>query len=136
MTGCEPSNNRFPLSTALDPIEKLRRELEIARKELNLGPQDVLPIGVGFLGWLLDVPALLPAKELLALLFEYHVKAVWLSLGDNTATWIQYIRELSQQHEHRILIFTPVYTLEEGQTAINKWKADVIVAQGSSSSWI
>lgn len=112
-----------------EPAEKLSRELATARRILNTEPTSTLRIGVGFLGWILDQNESL-SKDLINLLFEQRVQAVWLSFGNNLAQWIEYIRAQSQQSGHPIFIFVVVSSPAESQRAINEWKADVIVAQG------
>jgi hypothetical protein len=115
-----------------DTPEKLRRDLETARTILKVEPGSPLPIGVGFLGWILDKSET-TSKELIALLFEYRVKAIWLSFGDNLTPWIEFVRELNQKSGGpSILIFVQICSLQEALTAINEWKADVVVVQGLS----
>lgn len=117
------------------PIEKLVHELTLARNILKTPPTEPLPVGVGFIGWILDKSESL-SKDLFPLLFEHRVKAIWLSFGDKLGHYVQYIRELSQQTGHNILVFILVSSLGEAQRAINEWKADVIVAQGSFNTFI
>ncbi|KAF5336008.1 hypothetical protein D9611_006237 [Ephemerocybe angulata] len=118
-----------------EPAEKLSRELATARRILNTEPTSTLRIGVGFLGWILDQNESL-SKDLINLLFEQRVQAVWLSFGNNLAQWIEYIRAQSQQSGHPIFIFVVVSSPAESQRAINEWKADVIVAQGKHTPFI
>ena len=115
-----------------DTPEKLRRDLETARTILKVEPGSPLPIGVGFLGWILDKSEA-TSKELISLLFEYRVKAIWLAFGDNLTPWIQFVRELNQKSGGPpILIFIQICSLQEALTAINEWNADVVVVQGLS----
>ncbi|RXW23962.1 hypothetical protein EST38_g1884 [Candolleomyces aberdarensis] len=118
------------IGSGYDTTEKLRRDLETARTVLKVGPGSPLSIGVGFLGWILDKSEA-NSKELLALLVEYRVKAIWLAFGDNLSSWIQFVRELNQQSGGPpILVFVQVCSFQEALTAINEWKADVVVVQG------
>ncbi|KAJ2931825.1 hypothetical protein H1R20_g5264, partial [Candolleomyces eurysporus] len=118
------------IGSGFDTPEKLRRDIETARTALKVEPGSPLPIGVGFIGWILDKSET-TSKELLALLVEYRVKAIWLSFGVNLSPWIQFVRELNQQSGGPpILIFVQVCSLQEALTAINEWKVDVVVVQG------
>ncbi|TEB36487.1 2-nitropropane dioxygenase [Coprinellus micaceus] len=117
-----------------EPVEKVRKELIAVRQLLDL-PRDanVLPIGVGFLGWILDQKEALSKEELIPLIFEYRVQAIWLSFGTRLGSWIEYVRSLTQKTGHNIQVFVQVSSLDEAQTAIKEWKADVIVAQGTEA---
>ena len=86
---------------------------------------------MGFLGWILDQKEALSKEELIPLIFEYRVQAIWLSFGTRLGSWIEYVRSLTQKTGHNIQLFVQVSSLDEAQTAIKEWKADVIVAQGS-----
>jgi nitronate monooxygenase len=87
---------------------------------------------VGYIGWILDESE--PnAKELISIAFEYRVKAIWLSHGDNLAKWVEYYRSLVEQTGHRPLLFVQIFFPEGAQVAVKEWEADVVVAQGVES---
>lgn len=113
-----------------EPVEKLRRELAAARQLLDPPRDAVLPIGVGFIGWIIDQNETLSKEELLPLIFEYRVQAIWLSFGTRLGSWVEYVRSMAQETGHDIKVFVQVSSLDQAQTAIKEWKADVIVAQG------
>jgi len=75
----------------------------------------VLPIGVGFLVYVLDC----------------GVKAIWLSFGDNLRSWVEHVRQHSGPNKPLIVIL--VSTVEEAGFALEECKADIIVAQGNES---
>lgn len=117
------------MSTAFETPAQLRDQLNIARSTLNVADAATLPIGVGYIGWILDEsePA---AKELISIAFEYRVKAIWLSHGDNLEKWIEYYRALAKETGHHPLLVVQIFFPEGAVVAAKEWKADIIVAQG------
>ena len=114
-----------------DSIEGFRRELETARALLKVDEESTLAIGVGFLAWQLDKQQ--PnALESIHIALEYHVKAIWLSYGEDLGKWIKYVREHDPRAgtENAVKIFVQISSVEDALRAVNDWKADVIVAQG------
>ncbi|KAF9457191.1 2-nitropropane dioxygenase [Collybia nuda] len=122
------------LGAGYETIEKHRSELSIARSILKVDAQAPLPIGVGYLGWLLDDPKN-KGQELLSIALENRVQAIWLSFGNDLEKWIQLIRntESNREVKEKTKIFIVVSSVQEALVAANKWKADVIVAQGTEA---
>jgi nitronate monooxygenase len=112
----------------------LRHELSCARallqsdSELSLP----LPIGVGFLGWSLELPNSSDV-DLLTVALENRVKAVWFAFGDHTSRWVQFVRDHDQKAggDCKTVVFVQISSLDEAHVAIRDWRVDVIVAQGS-----
>lgn len=96
-----------------------------------MNAQSPLPIGVGYLGWLLDKHN---GEELISIALENRVQAIWLSFGDNLQKWIKFIRnsEANRGAQEKTKIFIVVSSVSEALVAVNEWKADAIIAQGSS----
>ncbi|KAI0741452.1 2-nitropropane dioxygenase [Daedaleopsis nitida] len=116
------------------PPAKLREDLALARKSFpELGDRP-LPIGVGFIAWMLDADEQ-AAKQLVDVALESNVQAIWLAFGNDVHRWIQYARNSSAHASFtdRPLVFVQVTSVEEALLAANEWKADVIVAQGNES---
>jgi nitronate monooxygenase len=89
-----------------------------------------LPIGVGFIGWILDQKdALGSAHEFLSVALDNNVRAIWLSFGVDLGKWIRYIRN-KERNPGATTIFVQVNSVQQALVAINDWKADVVVAQG------
>ncbi|KAG2138851.1 hypothetical protein BD769DRAFT_1433344 [Suillus cothurnatus] len=63
------------------------------------------------------------------------VQAIWLAFGNNIDRWIEHIRsyDASSGRENKTLIFVQVSSVKEALIAIQDWKVDVLVAQGSES---
>ncbi|GJJ11095.1 hypothetical protein Clacol_005326 [Clathrus columnatus] len=113
-----------------DPIS-FSKELDTARSRLGVvGPDAPLPLGVGYLGWLLDKGN--RTQQLLNIALEKRVQSVWLSFGSNLGKWVEYVRQYDSQRtiEHKTLIWIVANSLEVASRAINEWKADVLVLQG------
>ena len=125
--------------------ERLRtdaEELEKARGILQKGGykatsttspnNNILSVGVGFLGWKLDEPDG-KASQLLTVALEARVSAVWLSFGNNLEKWVAFVREFDDKRAepHTTLIFILVNSLQDARVAVEDLKADVVVAQGT-----
>ena len=111
--------------------EGLTDELSLARGLLHLTPSDPLPIGVGYVAWLLEEPTAKP-EVLLSAALDNHVHAIWLAFGKNLKEWIKFIRNYDAEHKRvrKTTIFVPVSSVEEALVASDEWKVDVLVAQG------
>lgn len=121
------------MHTAFIPPEKLREDLAFVRQSFPDLGQNPLPIGIGFIAWLLDTKED-AAKQLIDVVVESNVQALWLAFGNDVYRWIQYARTspAGASSTRKPLIFVQVTSVEEALLAANEWKADVIVAQGSS----
>ncbi|KAH6916196.1 2-nitropropane dioxygenase [Coprinopsis sp. MPI-PUGE-AT-0042] len=117
------------LATGYGSTERLRSELDITRNAFR--DRQTLPIGVGFLGWLLDKSEEL-AMEQLSLTLEYHVQAIWLAFGDRLEYWVDYIHQACKDKgsQYKPLICIQITSPQEATMAVEKLKADVIIAQG------
>lgn len=117
-------------SAAVTPT-KLRDELAQARaSQPGLGNKP-LPIGCGFIGWMVDSKEE-EYKELINIALEGGVRAVWLSFGNDLKRWIDYIRSSPAYAAHKPFVFVQVTSVEEALEAVNDWKVDVLVVQGNT----
>lgn len=113
---------------------RIQEELSLARAQLLLSDTDPLPIGVGYLAWQLEKdPA--SAVGLLNVSLSNRVQAIWLAFGNSIDRWIDHIRsyDASSGRAQKTLIFVQVPSAKEALIAIQDWKVDVLVAQGSES---
>ncbi|KDQ61610.1 hypothetical protein JAAARDRAFT_31075 [Jaapia argillacea MUCL 33604] len=118
--------------TGRDTVEGFEGQLSLTRSLLNIPASPApLPIGIGFIGWLLDLPGA-PGPTLLNIALENRPKAIWFSFGNDLGPWIKVVHEFNEKikGEHKILIFAQVNTVEEARKAAVEWKVDAIVAQG------
>lgn len=113
---------------------RIQDELSLARTQLLLSDEDPLPIGVGYLAWQLekDPPS---GVDLLDVSLSNRVQAIWLAFGNSIDRWIAHIRSYDARsgRERKTLIFVQVSSVKEALIAIQDWKVDVLVAQGSES---
>ena len=112
--------------------EAFQQELKTARILLHVDGDSTLAIGVGFLAWQLDKRQY-NALECLHITLESHVKGIWLSYGEDLGKWINYVREHDPRAgtENAVKIFVQISSVEHALMAVNEWKVDVIVTQGS-----
>lgn len=119
------------VSAAYTP-EKLEQELEIVRQVLKTDRNSTLCVGAGFLGWWLDKDEQ-KAEEVLKVALDNRVLAIWLAFGNNLQKWIQFIQDYDSRSGRKTVIFVQLSSVEDALVAMNDWKVDVIVAQGSAS---
>ncbi|KAH9852097.1 NPD-domain-containing protein [Lenzites betulinus] len=114
--------------------ESLREDIAYARARFpDLGDKP-LPIGFGFIGWLLDKDEE-QSKQLIDTALENNVQALWLAFGVDLHRWVHYIRTspANAPASHTPLIFVQATSLTEALAAANDWKVDVLIAQGSEA---
>ncbi|KAI0819651.1 NPD-domain-containing protein [Trametes gibbosa] len=114
--------------------ESLREDIAYARERFpDLGDKP-LPIGLGFIGWLLDANEP-QSKQLIDIALENDVQALWLAFGVDLHRWLHYIRTspANARATHKPLIFVQATSLAEALVAANEWKVDVIIAQGNEA---
>ncbi|KAI0331488.1 NPD-domain-containing protein [Cubamyces sp. BRFM 1775] len=114
--------------------DSLREDLAFARASFpDLGDRP-LPIGFGFIGWLLDANEE-QSKQLIDIALEANVQALWLAFGVDLHRWLEYIRTspANARATHKPLIFLQATSLDEALVAVNEWKVDVIIAQGNEA---
>ncbi|KAI0763769.1 NPD-domain-containing protein [Trametes elegans] len=123
------------LGAAFATPESLAQDLTAARASFpDLDQGAPLPIGLGFIGWLLDADEA-KSKQLFDLALEHNVQALWLAFGVDLPRWLEYIRTAPAyaRATHKPLIFVQATSLEEALAAVNEWKVDVVIAQGNEA---
>ena len=109
----------------------------MARSTLHNGGRvsdSVLPIGIGYLGWILDKDS--DSQEKIALALEARVVAIWFAFGNDLGKWIEFVRKYDNGRSvpHKTLIFVIVNSVEEAVRAAEQWKVDVLVVQGAATT--
>jgi hypothetical protein len=58
---------------------------------------------------------------------------MWFSFGKNLGKYIKYVRDRTESSANgsKPLIFVPVSSADEAAVAVEEWKVDAIVAQGT-----
>ncbi|KAK1231022.1 hypothetical protein PQX77_005871, partial [Marasmius sp. AFHP31] len=127
-----------------DSSDTLLSELAIIRSELKLGEDDVLPIGVGFLGWVLDGTEAPDSEEQdprLEKVLAEKPRAVWFAFGhegedgEGLGRYVRKVREYDARRpgEYKTLVFVIVNSVEDGVRATNEWGVDGLVVQGNEA---
>lgn len=126
-----PMHSRLTVDTeGYSTPDVFKYELSLACLELPLHPT-LIPIGVGFLCWLLDKPDS-QAREVLQIALDSGVQAVWFAFGADIGRWVQYVRTYDTKSDrHTTIIFAQCSSVSEALVAIREWKVDVVVAQGT-----
>jgi len=119
------------VSCGYEGLDKFVSEIKTAETIISASgiQTQVLPIGVGFLVWKLNESPDSVAQKALAYVLDRGVKAIWLSFGDKLGSWVHHIRQHPGPNKPLIVIL--VSTLEEAGIALEEWKSDIIVAQGT-----
>ncbi|KAI1796576.1 2-nitropropane dioxygenase [Ganoderma leucocontextum] len=114
--------------------ESLRQDFAFIRNSFPELGNKPLPVGYGFIGWLLDKNED-AAKQMIDIVIENDVQAIWLAFGNDIHRWVDYVRTspANARAHHKPLIFIQVTSVDEALVAANEWKVDVIVAQGTES---
>jgi len=108
----------------------LKSSLQSIRRELRLpGNVSGVPVGVGFLGWILDNTELSDDPRILPVLDELPA-AVWFAFGNDLGKYIAQVHEHDAKRAHKTIIFVIVNSVADAQHAANEWKVDVLVVQG------
>ncbi|KAK7681533.1 hypothetical protein QCA50_015265 [Cerrena zonata] len=116
------------LGTAFDDVKALKNTMRTLRTRLRTPPEAPLPIGVGFIGWVLDQNE--GAAERIIAVLEERPVAIWLSFGDNLEKYIRLVQDYDSKREHKTLIFTIINSVDEALRAANEWNVDALVVQG------
>lgn len=112
-------------------MDQIRQNLRDARKALAVPDGAPIPVGIGFVGWVLDITEASDTPLIPAALAE-KPKAILFAFGADLGKHIATVRKHDAKRSDRLqtLIFVTVNSVEAALTAANEWKVDVIVAQG------
>ena len=95
-----------------------------------IAPGAPVPVGIGFLGWILDFTEPSADPRLTAVLDEKPA-AIWLAFGVDLGKYVAQIRKYDEGREHKTIIFVIVSSVEAARRAAEEWGVDVLVAQGT-----
>ncbi|KAK0186951.1 hypothetical protein F5146DRAFT_758428 [Armillaria mellea] len=115
-----------------DTSEQLVNTLRIIRRELDVPPDVPLPVGVGFISWILKLTEGSDDPRLVRVLDELP-KAIWFAFGDDLGNYIAQVRAYDGKRNFKTLIYVIVNSVEEALRATNEWKVDALVVQGKLS---
>ncbi|KAG5335757.1 hypothetical protein C0989_000435 [Termitomyces sp. Mn162] len=109
--------------------QELKGYLQAVRTKLNISEHAPVPIGIGFIGWILDKTESSDDPRIENILKEKPV-AIWFAFGVDLGKYIAQVRTFDAKRDHKTIIFVIVNSVEGALQAANEWKVDVIVAQG------
>ncbi|KAK0218988.1 2-nitropropane dioxygenase [Armillaria fumosa] len=112
-----------------DTSEQLVNTLRTMRRDLNVAPAASLPVGVGFISWILKLTESSDDPRLIRVLEELP-KAIWFAFGDDLGDYIAQVRAYDGKRNFKTLIYVIVNSVEEALRATNKWQVDALVVQG------
>jgi len=109
------------------PSSQVRDDIRAVKKKLDIGDDDPVPIGVGFVACVLDKFN----EQVLEEVLEEKIRAVWLAFGTDLGKYVARVRAFDSKRDHKSIIFVIVNSVEEAIKAAEEWKVDVIVVQGT-----
>jgi nitronate monooxygenase len=115
-----------------DSSAMLKSTLLSIRSQLNLPANVPVPVGIGFIGWILDITESSDDPRIIPVLDELPT-AIWFAFGDGLGKYIAQVRAHDAKRTHKTLVFVMVNSVAEAQRAANEWRVDVLVVQGLSS---
>ncbi|KAF8904315.1 2-nitropropane dioxygenase [Mucidula mucida] len=122
----------FPFYGAgIDSSAQIVDVLRGVRRDLGLPDEAPVPMGVGFISWILTMTESPDSedKRLEKVLAE-KPKAIWFAFGDDLNIYVDKVRAFDAEREHKTVVFVMVNSVEQAVRAANEWKVDVLVLQG------
>jgi nitronate monooxygenase len=116
--------------TAFHSSASLKASLQSVRTKLNLQANSPVPVGVGFLGWILDNTETSDDPRIVPVLDELPA-AVWFAFGNDLGKYIAQVQAYDAKRAHKTIIFVIVNSIADALRAANEWKVDVLVVQGT-----
>ncbi|KAF5346991.1 hypothetical protein D9757_013397 [Collybiopsis confluens] len=113
-------------STLVDELQTVRSILGTPSKS------DPIPVGVGFLGWILDRTEISDDPRIPPVLAEQPA-AIWFAFGVDLGKYVSEVRAYDATREHKTIIFVIITTVNEALQAANEWGVDVLVVQGNEA---
>lgn len=88
-------------------------------------------MGIGFIGWILDMTEPSDDPRLEAILDELPV-AIWFAFGVDLGKYVAQVRAYDAKRDHKTVIFVIVSSAADALRAATEWGVDVVVAQGTT----
>ncbi|KAJ3567902.1 hypothetical protein NP233_g6064 [Leucocoprinus birnbaumii] len=118
------------LGAGNEPAPKLAAMIDQARA--GLSPEQQALVGMGLVGWVMDRFNTGDDPRLNTVL-DKKVSGIWLAYGSDLGKYVEQIREHSKRTGHKTRVLVNVNTIDELNRAVNEWKADVVIVQGSEA---
>ncbi|KAF5379607.1 hypothetical protein D9757_009199 [Collybiopsis confluens] len=120
------------IAAGFTPSKTLVDELHAARSILGTSSKASIPVGVGFLGWILDQTETSEDPRIPPILAE-RPAAIWFAFGVDLGKYVSQVRAYDASRAHKTLVFVIVTTVDEAVQAANEWGVDVLVVQGNEA---
>ena len=116
-------------SVGFDTTVQLKETIQTVRTSLGLPKGVPVPMGIGFIGWILDMTEPSDDPRLEAILEEMPA-AIWFAFGVDLGKYIAQVKAFDAKRSHKTTTFVIVSSAADAVRAANEWGVDVIVAQG------
>ncbi|KAG6855887.1 hypothetical protein H0H87_009710, partial [Tephrocybe sp. NHM501043] len=117
------------MGAGFTPSAQLKSYFQVVRQKLGIAQGQPVPIGIGFISWILAMTESSDDPRIEAVLEEKPV-AIWFAFGSDLGKYVAQVRAFDGKRDHKTIIFVMVNSVEDALRAANEWKVDVIVAQG------
>ncbi|CAL1701654.1 unnamed protein product [Somion occarium] len=115
-----------------DTSAQLKETIQTVRTKLNLPKGVPVPMGFGFIGWILEMTESSDDPRLATILDELPV-AIWFAFGVDLGKYVAQVRAHDAKRDHKTVVFVIVNSATDAVRAANEWGVDVIVAQGNEA---
>ncbi|KAJ7672836.1 2-nitropropane dioxygenase [Mycena rosella] len=110
---------------------ELKEKIQKIRSALKTAQGTPVPIGIGFIGWILDMTEVSDDPRLEAILDEVPV-AIWFAFGADLGKYIDQVRAYDERHGRKTFIFVIVNSVDDARRAALKG-VDALVVQGTEA---
>jgi hypothetical protein len=117
------------IHAGFDSSATLKSTLQSVRTKLGISANIPVPVGVGFIGWILDNTEASDDPRIIPVLDELPT-AVWFAFGNDLGKYIAQVHAYDAKRAHKTIIFVIVNSVAEALLAANEWNVDVLVVQG------
>lgn len=115
-----------------DSSEKIQETFQAIRTRLNIPKGVTVPVGIGCIGWILDMTEGSDDPRLPTILAELP-QVIWFAFGVDLGKYVAQVRAHDAQRDHKTLIFVIVNSVAEAKRAAEDWGVDVLVIQGTEA---
>ncbi|KIJ24622.1 hypothetical protein M422DRAFT_54932 [Sphaerobolus stellatus SS14] len=117
------------IAAGFDSSLKLKTQMASIRDALEVPQGQPVSMGVGLLGWILDLTETSDDPRIPAVLEEMPT-AIWFAFGSDLGRYVAQVRDYDSKRDHKTTIYVIVSSVTEALCAANEWKVDVLVVQG------
>ncbi|KAJ7654070.1 hypothetical protein DFH06DRAFT_994051 [Mycena polygramma] len=116
------------IGAGFDSTTTLKEKIQKVRTSLEIAAGDPVPIGIGFIGWILDMTEPSDDPRLIAILDEAPA-AVWFAFGVDLDKYVDQVQAYNKRTGRKTFIFVAVHSVEDACRAAAKG-VDAVVVEG------